>query len=115
MPDFRAYAKGVDKPARSSAMNTKPARAMLPTSCATTDQLPRVRAGRDHVEQARRDLRGDEEALLAEYRPEDMDGRARADGRVMEMLSEHTLEGWYEGYVLTGRHGFFAPTRPSST
>jgi xylulose-5-phosphate/fructose-6-phosphate phosphoketolase len=29
-------------------------------------------------------------------------------GRVMEMLSEHTLEGWLEGYVLTGRHGFFS-------
>jgi len=24
----------------------------------------------------------------------------------MEMLSEHTLEGWFEGYLLTGRHGF---------
>ena len=34
--------------------------------------------------------------------------RAPPDGRVMEMLSEHTLEGWFEGYVLTGRHGFFA-------
>ena len=30
------------------------------------------------------------------------------DGRVMEMLSEHTLEGWFEGYVLTGRHGLFS-------
>jgi xylulose-5-phosphate/fructose-6-phosphate phosphoketolase len=29
------------------------------------------------------------------------------DGRVMEMLSEHTLEGWMQGYVLTGRHGIF--------
>ncbi len=29
-------------------------------------------------------------------------------GRVMEMLSEHTLEGWFEGYVLTGRHGLFS-------
>jgi len=28
-----------------------------------------------------------------------------ADGRVMEMLSEHTLQGWYQGYLLTGRHG----------
>jgi xylulose-5-phosphate/fructose-6-phosphate phosphoketolase len=27
------------------------------------------------------------------------------DGRVMEMLSEHTLQGWYQGYLLTGRHG----------
>jgi xylulose-5-phosphate/fructose-6-phosphate phosphoketolase len=30
------------------------------------------------------------------------------DGRVMEMLSEHTLEGWLEGYILSGRHGFLA-------
>lgn len=29
------------------------------------------------------------------------------DGRVMEILSEHTLQGWLEGYVLTGRHGIF--------
>jgi xylulose-5-phosphate/fructose-6-phosphate phosphoketolase len=46
---------------------------------------------------------------LAEYRPEDDDGgELSREGRVMEMLSEHTLEGWFEGYVLTGRHGFFA-------
>lgn len=31
-----------------------------------------------------------------------------ADGRVMEILSEHTCEGWLEGYLLTGRHGFFS-------
>ncbi len=44
-----------------------------------------------------------------EYKPEDADGGELAlDGRVMEMLSEHTLEGWFEGYVLTGRHGFFS-------
>jgi len=30
------------------------------------------------------------------------------DGRVMEVLSEHTLMGWLQGYLLTGRHGFFA-------
>ena len=46
---------------------------------------------------------------VAEYLPEDADGGELAlDGRVMEVLSEHTLEGWLEGYVLTGRHGFFA-------
>jgi xylulose-5-phosphate/fructose-6-phosphate phosphoketolase len=46
---------------------------------------------------------------LAEYLPEDADGGELApDGRVMEMLSEHTLEGWVEGYILTGRHGFFS-------
>jgi xylulose-5-phosphate/fructose-6-phosphate phosphoketolase len=46
---------------------------------------------------------------LGEYLPEDADGgELSPDGRVMEMLSEHTLEGWLEGYVLTGRHGFFS-------
>ncbi|TAL53503.1 phosphoketolase [Pandoraea sp.] len=45
---------------------------------------------------------------LAEIRPEDADGTdISPDGRVMEMLSEHTLEGWLEGYLLTGRHGIF--------
>jgi xylulose-5-phosphate/fructose-6-phosphate phosphoketolase len=46
---------------------------------------------------------------LADYLPEDAGGgELSADGRVMEMLSEHTLEGWLEGYLLTGRHGFFS-------
>jgi xylulose-5-phosphate/fructose-6-phosphate phosphoketolase len=46
---------------------------------------------------------------LARYKPEDADGTDIAlDGRVMEMLSEHNLEGWLEGYLLTGRHGLFS-------
>ncbi len=45
---------------------------------------------------------------MADYLPEDEDGgELSPDGRVMEMLSEHTLEGWLETYLLTGRHGFF--------
>jgi xylulose-5-phosphate/fructose-6-phosphate phosphoketolase len=45
----------------------------------------------------------------AEFLPSDADGGHLArDGRVMEILSEHTLEGWFEGYVLTGRHGFLS-------
>jgi xylulose-5-phosphate/fructose-6-phosphate phosphoketolase len=43
---------------------------------------------------------------MAAIKPEDADGTdISPDGRVMEMLSEHTLEGWLEGYLLTGRHG----------
>ncbi len=46
---------------------------------------------------------------MATIKPEDADGTDIApDGRVMEMLSEHTLEGWLEGYLLTGRHGLFS-------
>ena len=53
---------------------------------------------------------------IAEYLPEDQDGGELApDGRVMEMLSEHTLEGMLEGYLLTGRNGFFSPTKRSCT
>ncbi len=37
-----------------------------------------------------------------------IDDHVSADGRVMEMLSEHQCEGWLEGYLLTGRHGFFS-------
>ena len=36
------------------------------------------------------------------------DDHLSADGRVMEILSEHTCQGWLEGYLLTGRHGFFS-------
>ena len=50
-----------------------------------------------------------EKTWNAEFRPEDADGgELDISGRVMEMLSEHNLEGWFEGYVLTGRHGFFS-------
>ena len=47
---------------------------------------------------------------IEEYFPEDSDGGELAtDGRVLEMLSEHTMEGMLEGYLLTGRHGFLSP------
>ncbi len=36
------------------------------------------------------------------------DDHVAPDGRIMEMLSEHQCEGWLEGYLLTGRHGFFS-------
>jgi len=36
------------------------------------------------------------------------DTNLSADGRVMEVLSEHLCEGWLEGYLLTGRHGLFS-------
>lgn len=37
-----------------------------------------------------------------------IDGNLSPDGRVMEVLSEHLCQGWLEGYLLTGRHGFFS-------
>lgn len=50
---------------------------------------------------------------LGEYFPEDADGGNLAvNGRVMEMLSEHTVEGWLEGYILSGRHGLINSYEP---
>ncbi|KAI0596003.1 D-xylulose 5-phosphate/D-fructose 6-phosphate phosphoketolase [Biscogniauxia sp. FL1348] len=52
-------------------------------------------------------------AWLGEYFEEDADGGNLSPfGRVMEMLSEHTCEGWLEGYLLTGRHGFLNSYEP---
>jgi xylulose-5-phosphate/fructose-6-phosphate phosphoketolase len=50
---------------------------------------------------------------LGEYFEEDADGGELApNGRVMEMLSEHTVEGWLEGYILSGRHGLINSYEP---
>jgi len=46
-------------------------------------------------------------AWVAEAEPDD-DADLATDGRVMEILSEHTCQGWLEGYLLTGRHGLFS-------
>lgn len=47
-------------------------------------------------------------AWMGEYLPEDSEGNLATDGRVVEILSEHTVQGWLEGYLLTGRHGLFS-------
>ncbi len=50
---------------------------------------------------------------MGEYFDEDEDGGNLAfEGRVMEMLSEHTVEGWLEGYLLSGRHGMLNSYEP---
>ena len=72
-------------------------------------QLPRLRPGRNASNRLTAFYEATKKTWLGEYFPEDADGGELApDGRVMEMLSEHTLEGWLEGYLLTGRHGFFS-------
>ncbi|HEX2297598.1 MAG TPA: phosphoketolase family protein, partial [Pseudonocardiaceae bacterium] len=51
-------------------------------------------------------LEATDRTWLAERLPDD--DHLAPDGRVMEVLSEHTCQGWLEGYLLTGRHGFFS-------
>jgi xylulose-5-phosphate/fructose-6-phosphate phosphoketolase len=110
MPDFRAYAQEVAKPAQTSAMNTKPLGALLRDVMARNMDNFRV-FGPDENTSNKLDAVYEvaKKLWLADSKPEDADGgELSPDGRVLEMLSEHTLEGWYEGYVLSGRHGFFA-------
>ncbi len=110
MPDFRDYAATVAKPATSAAMNTRPLGAMLRDIMQMNNRNFRV-FGPDENTSNKLDAiyEVSKKLWLAEYLPEDANGgELSPDGRVLEMLSEHTLEGWLEGYVLTGRHGFFA-------
>ncbi len=110
MPDFRKYAAKVEQPGKVQAMNTKPLGQMLRDIMAANMDNFRV-FGPDENTSNKLDAiyEVSKKCWLADYLPEDDNGgQLSPDGRVMEMLSEHTLEGWYEGYVLTGRHGFFA-------
>ena len=110
MPDFRRYAIEVAAPGQTSALNTRPLGAMLADIMSMNSNNFRV-FGPDENSSNKLDAiyAVSKKLWLADYLPEDDDGgELSPDGRVLEMLSEHTLEGWYEGYVLTGRHGFFA-------
>ena len=110
MPDFRDYAVKVDKPGQGSAENTRPLGRFLRDIMRENTTNFRV-FGPDETASNKLDAvyEASKKVWLADYLPEDADGGELApDGRVMEMLSEHTLEGWYEGYLLSGRHGFFS-------
>jgi xylulose-5-phosphate/fructose-6-phosphate phosphoketolase len=110
LPDFGAYATPVSAPGVSSAPSTQILGQFLRD--VMRDNMGNFRVfGPDETASNRLQALYDasKKTWLAGYRPEDADGGELApDGRVMEMLSEHTLEGWAEGYVLTGRHTFFA-------
>ena len=110
LPDFRDYAISVDKPGQTTADNTRPLGRFLRDIMRQNMQNFRVFSP-DENSSNRLDAiyEASKKLWLADYLPEDADGgELSPDGRVLEMLSEHTLEGWLEGYLLTGRHGFFS-------
>lgn len=110
LPDFRAYAVAVERPGTTALGNTLALGAYLRDVARANPTNFRV-LGPD--ETASNKLHAVYEATkklwLDARLPEDADGAELSpDGRVIEMLSEHTLEGMLEGYLLTGRHGFFS-------
>jgi xylulose-5-phosphate/fructose-6-phosphate phosphoketolase len=110
MPDFRDYAIEVAHPGHQEVENTRPLGELLRDIMKLNSDNFRV-FGPDENTSNKLDAiyEVSKKLWLADYLPEDADGgELSTDGRVMEILSEHTLEGWLEGYLLTGRHGFFS-------
>jgi xylulose-5-phosphate/fructose-6-phosphate phosphoketolase len=110
MPDFRKYGVEVVNPGTIEVENTKPLGVFLRDIMKCNMNSFRVFGPDENTSNKLHAIYEVSKKLwMAEYLPEDEDGGELAtDGRVMEYLSEHTLEGWLEGYLLTGRHGFFS-------
>jgi xylulose-5-phosphate/fructose-6-phosphate phosphoketolase len=114
MPDFRECAVKVEKPGATLAGNVPTLGDFLREVTRRNMQNFRV-FGPDETQSNRLQALYDvtKKVWLAEYFSEDADGGELApSGRVMEMLSEHTVEGWLEGYLLSGRHGLINSYEP---
>ena len=112
MPDFRNYAVVVEKPGVATAEATRVMGQFLRDVMVNNQQSRNFRVvGPDETASNRLGslFEATQRSWMAERLPEDdRGGHLAADGRVMEILSEHTCQGWLEGYLLTGRHGFFS-------
>jgi xylulose-5-phosphate/fructose-6-phosphate phosphoketolase len=109
LPDFHNYAVKVPQAGKVLHENTKPLGEFLRDVMKNNMTNFRV-FGPDETASNRLQAiyEVSKKTWMADLLPEDADGgELSRDGRVMEMLSEHTLIGWLEGYLLTGRHGFF--------
>lgn len=109
LPDFREHAIAVAEPGSVKAAATARLGDFLKSAMALNLATANFRLfGPDETAsnrlQAVYDVTG--KTWLAETQAGDTD--LSADGRVMEVLSEHLCQGWLEGYLLTGRHGLFS-------
>jgi len=110
LPNFRDHTHKFDKPGQSLTSNTYGLGVFLGEVMKHNMNNFRV-FGPDETSSNKLDAiyAVSKKFWIEEYFPEDNDGGNLAcDGRVMEMLSEHTVEGMLEGYLLTGRHGFLS-------
>src|SRR5437773_3657419 len=109
MPAFRDYAVEVPKPGGVEAEATRVLGSFLRDVMKLNLASKNFRVvGPDETASNRLDAiyQGSEKTWEAETRPQDEN--LSPDGRVMEILSEHMCQGWLEGYLLTGRHGWFS-------
>jgi xylulose-5-phosphate/fructose-6-phosphate phosphoketolase len=110
LPDFRDYAAKFDAPGTIEMENTRPLGAFLRDVMKLNMKNFRVFGPDETTSNRLQDIyETSKKFWLEDYFPEDDDGGELApDGRVTEMLSENTIEGMLEGYLLTGRHGFIS-------
>jgi len=109
MPDFCEYAVAVTSPGAVNAEATRIMGAFLRDVIKLNAAQRNIRVfGPDETESNR--LNALFEATDRVFTGEILktDEHVAPDGRVMEVLSEHLCQGWLEGYLLTGRHGFFS-------
>jgi xylulose-5-phosphate/fructose-6-phosphate phosphoketolase len=109
LPDIRQYAVQVGTHGTTQHENTKPLGEFLRDVMKNNTTTFRVFGPDETASNRLQAIYGaSKKTWMADMLPEDADGgELSPDGRVMEMLSEHTLLGWLEGYLLTGRHGLF--------
>ncbi len=109
MPDFRDYAVKVSKPGTSLAEATRVLGIFLRDVMKRNAESKNFRVfGPDETASNRLDALFEATNKITMEPIEPTDEHLSRDGRVMEVLSEHMCQGWLEGYLLTGRHGFFS-------
>src|SRR5260221_776635 len=109
MPDFREYAVKVSKPGTGIAEATRVLGSFLRDVMKRNADSKNFRVfGQDEPASNRLDALFEVTNKVTMEPIEPTDEHLSRDGRVMEVLSEHMCQGWLEGYLLTGRHGFFS-------
>jgi len=110
LPDFRDYANKIDHPGTMEVENVPTLGVFLRDVMKWNMNSFRVFAPDENTSNKLDAIyQASKKFWIAESFPEDRDGTELAsDGRVVEMLSEHTMEGMLEGYLLTGRNGFLS-------
>jgi xylulose-5-phosphate/fructose-6-phosphate phosphoketolase len=109
LPDFRPYAVDTPSPGAATAEATRVQGAFLRDVMTLNLASANFRLFSPDESNSNRwqdVLEVTNRSFMAEIYPDD--DHLSADGRVMEVLSEHQCQGWLEGYLLTGRHGFFS-------
>jgi len=109
MPDFRGYAVEVKSPGGGEAESTRIQGELIRDVLRLNADAANFRVfSPDETNSNRWNAVFEVTNRCSTAEIFDSDENVSPDGRVMEMLSEHQCQGWLEGYLLTGRHGFFS-------